>query len=339
MAAELGRPDSARRGRECHVGVVERLPVRPRLRRGALAGSGRLRASVSVLHGIEIDGVSDERLASLRAQQHARAAKVVTVYEPLDLGGLSVRTASPRASSCSGRRGHSATASVRPRSPRARHVARRDRGGEPPPGPVRGDGAHLRRGEREAAPLVPADVGDRSVHARLHDALVARRRAARRAAPRDARAAVLRVRVGPVGGGLHGGSGSDGTSCSGGGAERARRGRPPDRGRRRGRRCRRRRPRRGASARRGGPRRRRARGTRPRRRTSLEHGDRRRGERARRRVDRRRTSRACTRCSRSSASSSSPPTATATTCTSTRAGTRIGMPATRPRSRARTSAR
>ena len=36
---------------------------------------------VSVLHGIAIEGISEARLASLRAQRHARAAKVVTVYE------------------------------------------------------------------------------------------------------------------------------------------------------------------------------------------------------------------------------------------------------------------
>ena len=36
---------------------------------------------VSVLHGIEIDGVSPERLASLRAQRQAPAAKIVTVYD------------------------------------------------------------------------------------------------------------------------------------------------------------------------------------------------------------------------------------------------------------------
>ena len=36
---------------------------------------------VSVVHRIEIDGVSPERLASLRAQRQAQAAKVVTVYE------------------------------------------------------------------------------------------------------------------------------------------------------------------------------------------------------------------------------------------------------------------
>jgi monoamine oxidase len=36
---------------------------------------------VSVLHGIELEGITPGRLASLRAQRHARAAKVVTVYE------------------------------------------------------------------------------------------------------------------------------------------------------------------------------------------------------------------------------------------------------------------
>ncbi|HEX4745984.1 MAG TPA: NAD(P)/FAD-dependent oxidoreductase [Gaiellaceae bacterium] len=49
---------------------------------------------VSVLHGIAIEGVSPERLASLRAQRHAPAAKVVTVYdrslwEELGANGLS----------------------------------------------------------------------------------------------------------------------------------------------------------------------------------------------------------------------------------------------------------
>ena len=36
---------------------------------------------VSVLHGMPIEGISAERLASLRAQRHAKAAKVVTVYD------------------------------------------------------------------------------------------------------------------------------------------------------------------------------------------------------------------------------------------------------------------
>ena len=36
---------------------------------------------VSVLHSLAIDGISAERLASLRAQRHAKAAKLVTVYD------------------------------------------------------------------------------------------------------------------------------------------------------------------------------------------------------------------------------------------------------------------
>ncbi len=36
---------------------------------------------VSVLHGIAVEGVSPERLASLRAQRQAQAAKIVTVYD------------------------------------------------------------------------------------------------------------------------------------------------------------------------------------------------------------------------------------------------------------------
>jgi monoamine oxidase len=49
---------------------------------------------VSVVHGIAIEGMSPERLASLRAQRHAKAAKVVAVYdrslwEELGANGLS----------------------------------------------------------------------------------------------------------------------------------------------------------------------------------------------------------------------------------------------------------
>jgi monoamine oxidase len=49
---------------------------------------------VSVLHGVEIVGISAERLASLRAQRQALAAKIVTVYDrsvwaDLDANGLS----------------------------------------------------------------------------------------------------------------------------------------------------------------------------------------------------------------------------------------------------------
>jgi monoamine oxidase len=69
--------------------------------RVTLAGGEDLRAEavvcalpVSVLHGIAIEGISPERLTSLRAQRQAQAAKIVTVYdrsmwEQLGANGLS----------------------------------------------------------------------------------------------------------------------------------------------------------------------------------------------------------------------------------------------------------
>jgi len=81
MGAELG--DRVRL-----AAVVSRISVsasgcRVRLESGEelLAEAVVSALPVNVLHGIEMDGVSDERLASLRAQRHARAAKVVTVYD------------------------------------------------------------------------------------------------------------------------------------------------------------------------------------------------------------------------------------------------------------------
>ena len=81
MAAELGErvrlgavvTAISASGRGCRV----RLESGEELRAEAIVSA----LPVSVLHGIEIDGVSTERLASLRAQRHARAAKVVTVYD------------------------------------------------------------------------------------------------------------------------------------------------------------------------------------------------------------------------------------------------------------------
>ena len=152
--------------------------------------------------------------------------------------------------------------------------------------PLRGARAAVRRGSRPAASFVPAPLGDRSVHARLHDALVAGRRAPGRPAARHARPAVLRLRLRSVGRGLHGGRGAHGTcrGCSGV-EERGVDTRliEADVARRR---RRRRRTRRRAPARRRRTRRCRPRGARPGRRAALEHRDRRRGERARRRVDR-----------------------------------------------------
>ena len=94
MGAELGERVRLARRRHGDLGCAGRLP-RP------LESGEELRAEavvcalpVSVLHGIEIDGVSADRLASLRAQRHAPAAKIVTVYdrslwEDLGANGLS----------------------------------------------------------------------------------------------------------------------------------------------------------------------------------------------------------------------------------------------------------
>ena len=94
MGAELG--DRVRLG-----AVATAISVSPSGCRVTLETGEEVRAEavvcalpVSVLHGVEIDGISSQRLASLRAQRQAQAAKVVTVYEQsvwADLGanGLS----------------------------------------------------------------------------------------------------------------------------------------------------------------------------------------------------------------------------------------------------------
>jgi len=81
MGAELGERVRLR-------AVATAITVSPSGCRVRLASGEELVAEavvcalpVSVLHAIELEGVSPERLASLRAQRHARAAKVVAVYE------------------------------------------------------------------------------------------------------------------------------------------------------------------------------------------------------------------------------------------------------------------
>ncbi|HSF60745.1 MAG TPA: FAD-dependent oxidoreductase [Gaiellaceae bacterium] len=81
MGAELG--ERVRLGAE-----VRRIAVSTRGCRLSLASGEELRAEavvcalpVSVLHGVRIEGIAPDRLASLRAQRQARAAKVVTTYE------------------------------------------------------------------------------------------------------------------------------------------------------------------------------------------------------------------------------------------------------------------
>ncbi len=59
------------------------------------------------LRAVSISGLSDERLASLRAQRHALAAKVVVAYEE-PFWQRTGRTGSPRPSGCSAPPGHRA---------------------------------------------------------------------------------------------------------------------------------------------------------------------------------------------------------------------------------------
>jgi monoamine oxidase len=81
MAAELG--DRIRLS-----AIVTAISVSPGGCRVRLLGGEQVAAEavvcalpVTVVHGIEIEGVSPERLSSLRAQRHAQAAKLVAVYD------------------------------------------------------------------------------------------------------------------------------------------------------------------------------------------------------------------------------------------------------------------
>jgi len=94
MGAELG-------GRVRHGAVATAISVSTGGCSVTLESGEQVRAEavvcalpVSVLHGVAIEGVSPERLASLRSQRQAQAAKIVTVYDrsvwsDLDANGLS----------------------------------------------------------------------------------------------------------------------------------------------------------------------------------------------------------------------------------------------------------
>jgi monoamine oxidase len=81
MAAELG--DRIRLGATVRAITVGSTDCRVALDTGEEVRAEAVVCAlpVSVLHGIAIEGVSPERLASLRAQRQARAAKVVAVYD------------------------------------------------------------------------------------------------------------------------------------------------------------------------------------------------------------------------------------------------------------------
>jgi len=94
MGAELG--ERVRHGAVATVISVTSGGCRVRLESGEEARAEAVVCAlpVSVLHGVAIEGVSPERLASLRAQRQAQAAKIVTVYDrsvwsDLDANGLS----------------------------------------------------------------------------------------------------------------------------------------------------------------------------------------------------------------------------------------------------------
>ena len=81
MGAELG--ERVRLGAVATAISVSRGGCRVTLDTGEVVAAEAVVCAlpVSVLHGIAIEGVSAERLASLRAQRQAQAAKVVTVYD------------------------------------------------------------------------------------------------------------------------------------------------------------------------------------------------------------------------------------------------------------------
>ena len=81
MAAELG--DRIRLGADVAAIAVSGRRCRVTLGTGEEVQADAVVCAlpVSVLHGLRVEGVAPERAASLRAQRHAKAAKVVTTYD------------------------------------------------------------------------------------------------------------------------------------------------------------------------------------------------------------------------------------------------------------------
>ena len=220
MAVRARRTRPARRCRQSGISV-SRTGCRVTLDSGEVVSGEAVVCAlpVSVLHGIEIDGVSPERLASLRAQRQAPAAKVVTVYDRsiwADLGANGLSEGELLLASTWPQREGVLSGLVPPERVMWLAATAEEH---------RLDALHAEL-ERMYGPEAARPrhsflrlVGDRPVHARLHDALVARRRAPRRAAARHARAAVLRLRVGPVGCRVHGGRSPHRPRGCGGGIE------------------------------------------------------------------------------------------------------------------------
>ncbi len=155
-----------------------------------------------------VEGISPERLASLRRQRHARAGKAVVAYRIVLLARAGperpVREREPVRVDLAAGRGRA----LDPRATRA-SAASPVGGGRGAAG--RGAGcarADLRRARPRPGRLPAARLGRRSVDTRLRRPVGAGRRHGGRAAARNPRAPVLRRRVRPLGGGLHGGRGA-----------------------------------------------------------------------------------------------------------------------------------
>ncbi len=173
---------------------------------------------VGPLRDVHITGVSDARLDSLHRQRNARAAKVAAVYDrPFwrDLGrnGLSE---SEGVLGSTWPQGYGILSALIP--PERLSV-------------LTGIPAHLRQHEAlseiarmygdagdVAVRVLSAPLGHRSLHPGVRHAVDPGRRHGRRAAARDARAAVLRLRFGSVGRRIHGRRGTHRARHRGGGA-------------------------------------------------------------------------------------------------------------------------
>ena len=188
------------------------MPRAPRRGRRTERRGDRVRASRWGAARLEINGVDPDRLRSLRRQRMALAAKVVAIYgrsvwEDVGANGLS------EGEHCSDRPGRSVTVCCR-HSSRPNGSATCSRS---PSRPRRGGARRARadvRAARASRARSTSPLGNRSVHARLRDAVVARRRTSRRPASRHPRSALLRLRFRPVGGRLHGRRGRTGRAAA-----------------------------------------------------------------------------------------------------------------------------
>ena len=181
-------------------------PSRPRPASASSPDAVVCALPVGPLRNVRVEGVSDERMLSLDRQRHALAAKVVFTYadsfwhdngqngdayfETAVIGGTWVQ-----------REGIMSTLVPPERLAAFLTTSQAQLEAELTEEMVEAFGE---RGARHAGGLLPP-LGSRPVDARLHHRLAPGRRDVGGPAARHARAALLRVRLGPVGLRLHGG--------------------------------------------------------------------------------------------------------------------------------------